>query len=549
MKRSDQLLAWEKNDYREMCDHFSWKIPSHCNVADLVCDKHLGIEQRIALYYENQAGRRASYTFGQIKEFSNQFANALKSMGVVKGGRVAIVLPQRPEAAIAHLACYKLGAVALPLSVLFGPDALEYRLSDSGASVVITEDQHLEIIDGLRADLPSLESVISCDHSGGDSDFWSLLKKGGSDFETVKTHADDPFVLIYTSGTTGPPKGALVPHRAMLGNLTGFELSHNGLPMDGDLFWTPADWAWTGGLIDALLPAWYYGVPVLGYEGRKFDPERACRLMADYRVRNAFIPPTALKMLRQVEGIKDRYGVDLRSVMSAGEAVGAELYHWGREVLEIEINEMWGQSEFNYIVGNASSLMPVKPGSMGRPYPGHRVEPVDSEGHPMATGEVGELAAWRDDPVMFLGYWKREDATREKFIGNWFGTGDMGYRDEEGYLWFVGREDDVISSAGYRIGPGEIEDSLLKHPAVSQAAVIGVEDDLRGEVVKAFIVPAKGHLPSEALKREIQKSIRERLAAYEYPREVEFIDALPLTTTGKVRRIELRERERSRGSS
>jgi len=542
-------LAWEKNDYREMCDHFSWKIPSHCNVADLVCDKHLGIEQRIALYYENQAGRRASYTFGQIKEFSNQFANALKSMGVVKGGRVAIVLPQRPEAAIAHLACYKLGAVALPLSVLFGPDALEYRLSDSGASVVITEDQHLEIIDGLRADLPSLESVISCDQSGGDSDFWSLLKKGGSDFETVKTHADDPFVLIYTSGTTGPPKGALVPHRAMLGNLTGFELSHNGLPMDGDLFWTPADWAWTGGLIDALLPAWYYGVPVLGYEGRKFDPERACRLMADYRVRNAFIPPTALKMLRQVEGIKDRYGVDLRSVMSAGEAVGAELYHWGREVLEIEINEMWGQSEFNYIVGNASSLMPVKPGSMGRPYPGHRVEPVDSEGHRMATGEVGELAAWRDDPVMFLGYWKREDATREKFIGNWFGTGDMGYRDEEGYLWFVGREDDVISSAGYRIGPGEIEDSLLKHPAVSQAAVIGVEDDLRGEVVKAFIVPAKGHLPSEALKREIQKSIRERLAAYEYPREVEFIDALPLTTTGKVRRIELRERERSRGSS
>ncbi len=542
-------MAWEKNDYREMCDHFSWKIPSHCNVADLVCDKHLGIEQRIALYYENQAGRRASYTFGQIKEFSNQFANALKSMGVVKGGRVAIVLPQRPEAAIAHLACYKLGAVALPLSVLFGPDALEYRLSDSGASVVITEDQHLEIIDGLRADLPSLESVISCDQSGGDSDFWSLLKKGGSDFETVKTHADDPFVLIYTSGTTGPPKGALVPHRAMLGNLTGFELSHNGLPMDGDLFWTPADWAWTGGLIDALLPAWYYGVPVLGYEGRKFDPERACRLMADYRVRNAFIPPTALKMLRQVEGIKDRYGVDLRSVMSAGEAVGAELYHWGREVLEIEINEMWGQSEFNYIVGNASSLMPVKPGSMGRPYPGHRVEPVDSEGHRMATGEVGELAAWRDDPVMFLGYWKREDATREKFIGNWFGTGDMGYRDEEGYLWFVGREDDVISSAGYRIGPGEIEDSLLKHPAVSQAAVIGVEDDLRGEVVKAFIVPAKGHLPSEALKVEIQKSIRERLAAYEYPREVEFIDALPLTTTGKVRRIELRERERSRGSS
>lgn len=545
----DQLLAWDKNNYRAMCDHFSWKIPDYCNVAHLVCDKHVGIDQRVALYHENEAGNKSVYTFGQIRAYSNRFANALNAIGVVKGGRVAIVLPQRPEAAIAHLACYKLGAVALPLSVLFGPDALEYRLSDSGASVVITDDQHLEMVDQLRADLPELEQIISCDRSTGDYGFWPLLEKGSSDFKIVQTRADDPFVLIYTSGTTGPPKGALVPHRAMVGNLTGFELSHNGFPKEDDLFWTPADWAWTGGLIDALLPAWYYGVPVLGYDGGKFDPQRACHLMADYRVRNAFIPPTALKMLRQEGEIRARFGVELRSVMSAGEALGAELFHWGREALGVEINEMWGQSEFNYIVGNASSLMPVKPGSMGRPYPGHRVEPVDPEGNPRPTGEVGELAAWRDDPVMFLGYWKREAATSKKFIGNWFGTGDMGYRDEEGYLWFVGREDDVISSAGYRIGPGEIEDSLLKHPAVSQAAVVGVEDELRGEVVKAFIVPAKGHLPSDELKQEIQQSIRQRLAAYEYPRVVEFIDHLPLTTTGKIRRIELRERERTRERS
>ncbi len=248
-------------------------------------------------------------------------------------------------------------------------------------------------------------------------------------------------------------------------------------------------------------------------------------------------------MMRQVKDIQSRFGVDMRTIMSAGEAMGAELFHWGKEALGIEINEMWAQTEFNYIVGNCSAIMPVRPGSMGKAYPGHRVEPVDEEGNVMPTGEVGELAAHRDDPVLFLGYWNREEATRENFIGEWWGTGDVGYRDEEGYLWFVGRKDDVISSAGYRIGPGEIEDCLLKHPAVAQAAVIGAPDELRGEIVKAFIILAQGYEPGEALKDDIQATVKQRLAAYEYPRAIEFLDALPLTTTGKVRRMELRRRE------
>jgi acetyl-CoA synthetase len=309
--------------------------------------------------------------------------------------------------------------------------------------------------------------------------------------------------------------------------------------------WTPADWAWTGGLLDGLIPAWFYGCPVLGYDGGRFDPEKACDLMARYRVRNAFIPPTALKMLRQIGDIRDR-GVQLRSMMSAGESLGAQIYEWAEEALGVQINEMWGQTEFNYIVGNCSKIMPVKPGSMGKPYPGHRVEPVDEAGNVLADGETGELCALRDDPVMFLGYWKRDQATQDKFIGPWWSTGDMGYRDSDGYLWFVGRKDDVISSAGHRIGPGEIEDCMLKHPAVVQAAAVGTPDELRGEIVKAFIVLASSEAPSDALRQSIQDMVRGDLAAYEYPREIEFVSELPMTTTGKVRRIELREREIAR---
>lgn len=532
-------------DFEAIRRSFKWRVPERYNIAHEVCDRHRAHAEAIALYYENADGIQKRFSFGELKRASDRFANALRGLGVGTGDRVAIILPQRPETGIAHLAIYKLGAVALPLSILFGPDALEYRLRDSGAKAVIADRPRLQTLSELKPKLPELQLVIDCDADSGEHAFSQLLERSSEDLTPVHTRADDPALLIYTSGTTGPPKGALVAHRSLLGNLTGFELSQNFFPQDGDCFWTPADWAWTGGLLDALLPSWYYAKPILAYEGRgRFDPERACRLLARYRVRNAFIPPTALKMMRQVGDIRARFKVELRSIMSAGEAVGAELYHWAREALGVEVNEMWGQTEFNYLVGNCSAIMPVRPGSMGKPYPGHEVEVIDEQGKVMPAGENGELAARRSgDAVMFLGYWGNEEATRKKFIGDWFCTGDIGYRDEDGYLWFVGRKDDVISSAGYRIGPGEIEDCLLKHPAVAQAAVIGSPDELRGSIVKAFIVLAGGYAPSEALKREIQDAVRTRLAAYEYPRAIEFIDELPMTTTGKVRRVELRERD------
>jgi len=536
------LISHDYRDFEAIRRDFRWQVPERFNMARAVCERHVDLAGRPALFHENAAGERRTWTFGELHSLSSRLANALRHLGVEKGDRVGIVLPQRVETGLAHLAIHKLGAISLPLSVLFGPDAVEYRLKDSGARAVITLGRHVEMIQDLRGRLPALETVIACDGATADAAFWPVLEAAAGRFDTVDTLADDPALLIYTSGTTGPPKGALVAHRALLGNLPGFELSQNFYPKDGDVFWTPADWAWTGGLLDGLLPAWYYGTPIVGYEGGRFDPDHAVGLVERYGVSNAFVPPTALKMIRQVPGLESRR-FRWRGIMSAGEAMGAELYEWGREVLGIEINEMWGQTEFNYLVGNAAPVLAVRPGSMGCPYPGHEVDAIDDDGNILPRGEPGELAARTGDPVMFLGYWNNDAATREKITGGWFRTGDVGYRDEDGYIWFVGRKDDVISTAGHRVGPGEIEDCLLKHPAVAQAAVIGKPDELRGSVIKAFIVLARGHAGDEALKRDIRDTVKSRLAAYEYPREIEFIDEMPMTTTGKVRRMALRARE------
>ena len=536
-----RLIDSSATDFDAICAEFRWSIPEHLNIAHQVCERHQADDERIAVYYENADGARKQFSFGDLKSLSDRFANSLRALGVEAGDRVAIVLPQTIETVVAHLAIHKIGAVSLPLAILFGPEALEYRLRDSAARVAIVHASRYEDVVGLKPELPDLNAILGC--GVGDTEFWKLLEQGSDRFDMVETRAHDPACLIYTSGTTGPPKGALIAHRAVLGNFTGFELSQNFYPQAGDVFWTPADWAWTGGLWDALLPALNYGMPIVAFEGGGFDPERVLRLMTDYAVTNAFIPPTALKMLRALPDFNAKNELKLRAIMSAGEQVGEELIHWGRETLGLTINEMWGQTEFNYIVGNCSAIMEPKPGSMGKPYPGHRVDVIDDTGQVMPTGEEGELAAYVDDPVMFLGYWNNESATREKITAGWFRTGDVGYRDEDGFLWFVGRKDDVITSAGYRIGPGEIEDSLLKHPAVMQAAAIGKPDELRGEIVKAFIVLTQDYQPSDELAQEIQQSVRRRLSAHEYPREVEFIDELPMTTTGKVRRLELRQRE------
>src|SRR6185295_13194859 len=377
----------------------------------------------------------------------------------------------------------------LPLAILFGNEAISYRLQDSGARALITNAQGLEKLAGARAAIPDLELVLSVDGpADGAEDFNAVLARAASEFTPVATTADDPALMVYTSGTTGPPKGALHAHRVLLGHLPGIELPHDFFPRPGDRFWTPADWAWAGGLLDALLPALHYGVPVVAARFEKFDPEEAFALMAKLQVRNAFIPPTALRMLRSAKDPRGRHDVRLRSVGSGGEALGAETLEWGRSALGISINEFYGQTECNLVAASCASIGVVKPGMIGKPVPGHTVAVIRPDGSECAAGELGQIAIKRPDPVMFLEYWGKADATREKFIGDWMTTGDQGITDDDGYLQFVGRDDDVITSAGYRIGPTEIEDCLIRHPAVALAAVVGKPDALRTEIVKAFIV-------------------------------------------------------------
>src|SRR5688572_28960630 len=534
--------------YDELYRSWKWQVPERYNIARACCGQWAADRNRFALYWEDESGATAAYTFWDIQQAANRLSNALAALGVKRGDRVAIILPQRPETAIAYIAVFQMGAIALPLSHLFGPDALEYRMEHAGASVAIVEPTTIENLWKIKDKLSHLRHVIGVDVKESKiSDWKALLEKASSRFACVDTAAEDPSLIIYTSGTTGPPKGALKAHRVLLGNAPGFVHSHDFFPREGDLFWSPADWAWTGGLMDALLPAWLFGIPILGYRGR-FDAEKAYHLIEKYGVRNSFLFPTALKlMMKAVPEPRNRFSLNLRSVMSAGESVGATVIEWAREELGVTINEMFGQTEINYVVGNCQAAWPVKPGSIGRPYPGHEVAVIDENGVELPRNSLGEIAVRRnDDPVFFLGYWKNEKATREKFIGDWGCTGDQGRMDEDGYIWYQGRSDDVIKSSGYRIGPAEIESCIVKHPAVANAAVIGKPDGARGQIVKAFIVLQPGYSPSENLIEQIQAHVRGRLAPYEYPREIEFIDALPMTTTGKVQRKELRKREEAK---
>jgi len=537
------------NRYDELHRSWRWDVPERYNIAQACCGRWAADRSRFALYWEDESGETAKYTFWDIQREANRLSNALAGLGVKRGDRVALILPQRPEMAIAYMAIFQMGAIALPLSHLFGPDALEYRMAFAGASVVFVEPTTIANLWAVRDKLADLKHVIGVGgaRESGVHVYEDLVLRSSSDFSSVKTQANDPALIIYTSGTTGPPKGALEAHRLLIGNLPGFVYSHDFFPQPGDMFWSPADWAWAGGLMDALLPSWNFGIPILGYRGR-FDAEKAYYLLEKYGIRNSFLFPTALKlMMKAVPEPRSRYAISLRSVMSAGESVGVTVIEWAREQLGVTINEMFGQTEINYVVGNCQAAWPVKPGSIGRPYPGHRVAIIDEKGAEVARGELGEIAVKKEnDPVFFLEYWKNEQATREKFIGDWGCTGDQGRMDEDGYIWYQGRSDDVIKASGYRIGPAEIESCLVKHPAVANAAVIGKPDAARGQIVKAFIVLQPGHAASQTLIDEIQNHVRGRLAPYEYPREIEFIDVLPMTTTGKVQRKELRKREEAK---
>ena len=588
--------------YAALQHNFGWSVPANFNMAQ-VCSQRwaaqANADQRTAIVEHHTGGAHRSYSFAQLQRAADELSLRLQSMGVQKGDRVAIVLPQRFETAVAYIAVMQMGAVAMPLSLLFGPDALSYRLNDSEAVVALVDGASMDQVLQVKGECIALREVVRLDqlHNPETFDKREAVQGQGSyqgtrppvaktSFIPAITQADDAAVLIYTSGTTGPPKGALIPHRALIGNLTGFVCSQNWFgfsPTDRvnskelpssqfpSVFWSPADWAWTGGLMDALLPTLYFGRPIVAYNGR-FSPELAFGLMQAHRVTHTFLFPTALKAMMKAYPIpRSQFKLHLQAMMSAGEAVGDAVFAYCQNQLGVTVNEMFGQTEINYIVGNCAMEWasgagetpvahrhnvgwPAKPGSMGKGYPGHRVAVIDEDGNECPDGVPGDVALHRfnqhgePDPIFFLGYWKNPRSTQGKFTGDWCRTGDLAVRDKDGYLWYQGRADDVFKAAGYRIGPSEVENCLVKHPAVANAAVVPKPDPERGALVKAYVVLAPGFRASETLIAELQTHVRGKLAPYEYPKEIEFIAELPMTTTGKVQRRVLRLQEEERAA-
>ena len=545
---------------------FHWHVPTHFNIAQVCCTRWAEDPQtapRVAVVWTSESGDNGQLTYAELQARAQSLASVLQQRGARPGDRVAIVMAQGPGTAVAHMAVYMLGAVAVPLTMLFGPEALAYRLQDSSSRWALVDGASVAQVLAVRDDCAQLATVLNLDAL-------DAARPPAAPFQPHSTTADDAALLIYTSGTTGPAKGALIPHRALLGNLSGFVCSQNWFGVDPpSVFYSPADWAWTGGLMDALLPTLYFGQRIVAYRGR-FTPERTFELLQRHQVTHTFLFPTALKaMMKAVPLPHAHYGLKLQAVMSAGEAVGDAVFDWCRTALGVGVNEMFGQTEINYVVGNCASYVakngqrhaawPAKPGSMGRAYPGHRVAVIDEHGIECPRGTAGDVAVHRldvhghPDPVFFLGYWGQPEATVAKFTGaahnSWCRTGDMAVMDAEGYFWYQGRSDDMFKAAGYRIGPSEVENCLVKHPAVVNAAVVPKPDAERGALVKAYVVLAPGFVASTALVAALQAHVRGRLAPYEYPKEIEFVDALPMTTTGKVQRRVLRLQEEARAAA
>ncbi len=537
-------------NYDHLYNTFNLNIPPNFNIASSTIDKFANTN-RIALKNLKYNGEFENLSFRFIQKKSNQLANALNNLNLNKNDRVGIILGQCPETLISHISCFKSGKISIPLFNLFGIDALKFRLIDSSASAVICDKHGLEKLMKIKHDLPSLKYIICTDKKESDNDilfFDDLLNRSKDEYKNLNTKSEDPALIIYTSGTTGDPKGALLPHRTLLGHIPGVEMPHEFLSSDlsnNDCFWTPADWAWIGGLFDVLLPSLYFGIPVISFRSSKFDPEFTFDLIEKFEVKNTFLPPTSLKMMKSFNLYKSRDKINLRTVGSGGEALGEELLNWGKEILNVGINEFYGQTECNLTVSNNGLIMKQKLGSIGRPVPGHKVKLMKDDGTFISkSDEEGEIVVQSNSPSIFSGYWNNDKETQKKIIDGWLHTGDYATVDDEGYFYFKGRKDDLINSSGYRIGPTEIENTILSLQEVEMVAVVGVPDELRGEIIKAVIVPREKVLlknKNENLKYKIKEHVKQNLAAHEYPRLIEFVEELPLTTTGKIKRNLIRK--------
>ena len=540
---------WDHNlTYHHIYNNFKWNIPDNYNIGYDICEKWANkTPNRPAIIDLLSSGKTNSTSFRTLNQKANKVSNYLKFFGIKKGDRVGILLPQSLECIVSHIAVFKLGGISVPLFLLFGPDALEYRISDANIKVLITDYSGAKKIREINRDVQNGLTIFTIEGSNQKLESLSMNLsdlKQSTDFIYEKTKPDEPALLLYTSGTTGPPKGVLHAHRVLLGHLPAFDffldLFSSYKNEINNLLWTPADWAWIGGLVNILFSSLHHGVPVLAYRFEKFNPAKAIQLMSNFKVTGSFLPPTALKMLRTDFPKGTSKKLYLRSVASGGEPLGTELLDWGKKTLGVNINEIYGQTECNLVLSSCSKIMKPKPGIAGPPVPGNIVSIVNHNGKECKKGELGAIAIKRGSPQMFLKYWNNPQATKEKFFKDWLITGDKGVIEKDGWIKFIARDDDVITSAGYRIGPGPIEDCLMKHPSISMAAVIGKDDPLRTQIIKAFIVLNKGFKESDNLKLDIQSFVKKKLSAHEYPREVEVVKKLPVTSTGKILRRNLR---------
>jgi acetyl-CoA synthetase len=544
------------DDYDRLCETFSWAdiydeadwaAPESLNIAHECVDRHADDRQRVALYYAGENGERETLTYWQLAEQSNRFANLLDGL-VDEGDRVFSYMPRLPEHYVAMMGTLKRGAVWGSVNERFGPDGIAYRLDDCDARAVVTTADNRDTIEAAREQVPSIEHVITVSRDGtgirrGDINFHSEMGMQSRAYDAARTGGEDDALLYYTSGTTGPAKGVLHKHRWVAGVAATQRYAVDLQP--GDCYWSTADLGWLTGPINTL-GAWFWGATLFTYEG-EFEPAAWADLLDEFPITVLFSVPTAYRMLRANEEVLEGVDLDLRHALSIGEPLSAGVVEWGEDALSVEIHDTYGQTETGNMIINNYPTMETRPGSMGRPLPGVEAAVVDPDtGEVLDPGETGEIAERGDFPCFFAGYWEAPEKTEDCFVdgpdGRWYLSGDLAHTDEDGYFHFEGRADDVIISSGYRIGPFEVESALGEHEGVAEAAVVPKPDEERGNIVKAFIVLTDGHEPSESLADDIRSHVREQLAAHEYPREIEFVDDLPKTVTGKIRRTELRDR-------
>lgn len=548
----DQLPAaydidwWNSKDYDTLREEFEWELPKQFNMGAACADRHTGSD-RPALIYDYPEFNDVTYSHDDLSKTTNRVANYLKGIDIGEGDVIGVCLPQSPLNPVVHIAAWKIGALSMPLTRQFGRQALSYRLENSEARCAVVDESIRDRFETIQEDLDVLSTVLSVEAApDSESKFECKLEEQSPVFSPVQTAPSDPAMVIFSSGTTGNPKGIVHGHRILLATLPGFFMSWNNLELSADnVFWTPAAWAWGGALLNYVFPPLFNGSRVIAtYRDSGFEAKRGWEIIEHHAVSKAFLPSTALRMLMEVDNPSKNYDLDFLSVIgSGGEQLGAGPYNWvQREFDDVVINEMFGQTEAHAFLGSCEKLYETKPGSVGRPIVGHEVKIVDEEANPLPLGEEGQIAIdVSNNPVMMLYFLRSDHSIDDRLRGDWWLTGDLGYEDEDGYFTVIGRQDDVIISSGYRIGPEEVEDVLCEFEVVQNCGVVGIPDRKRGEIIKAFVVLSDDVNTDDELKSELKKHAKNMLAAYEYPREIEFVESLPTTPSGKIKRYELRE--------